>query len=75
MPKNIDDEHLRKNELLTKEGKVPLDLAFCRWLAVECGVMLMPNSIFYHKESEFMNDNFVRIAICRGEEETKRAIS
>lgn len=30
-----------------RNGKIPLDLAFCRWLAMEKKVIAMPNSFFY----------------------------
>ena len=54
---------LRKN---MPDGSVPLDLAFCRWLAVEYGVVVMPNCIFYGREStttiSYCN---VRVAICK----------
>lgn len=57
-----------------KDGKVPIDLAFCRWLAVDRKVMIMPNSLFYKEGSEKMSDKYVRIAICKSLEETKQAI-
>lgn len=35
------------------DGKIPLDLAFARWMAVEAGVVMMPNSVFYSENSQF----------------------
>ena len=56
------------------DGSVPLDLAFCRWIAVERGVTMMPCSLFYQKDSTFKSDNFVRVAICKGMDHTVKAI-
>jgi aspartate/methionine/tyrosine aminotransferase len=53
-------------------GKVPLDLAFARWMAVENGVTMMPGCFFYHKDSPNMSDQHVRLAICKDLEATKR---
>ncbi|TNV78558.1 hypothetical protein FGO68_gene15804 [Halteria grandinella] len=50
------------------EGRVPYDLAFCRWMAVERGVIMMPNSLFYNKESPYRIDTLVRLSICKGYE-------
>ena len=46
-------------------GKIPLDLAFCRWMARENGVTMMPNSSFYNEKSPFMSEDYVRLAICK----------
>ena len=51
--------------LFTPDGKIPLDLAFCRWMACEKGVVAMPISFFYKPGSENMNDNYIRMAICK----------
>lgn len=56
------------------DGKIPLDLAFCRWMAVERGVIMMPCSLFYHKESPYRLDNYVRLVICKGMEYSISAI-
>lgn len=43
-----DDRPLvNKNRINMPDGKIPRDLAFCRWLAIEKGVTMMPNSFFY----------------------------
>lgn len=62
-----------KNEVYIND-KVPLDLAFVRWMAVERGVIMMPNSLFYNKNSPYRNDNYVRVAICKGLEHTIKAL-
>ena len=48
-----------------EEGEVPLDFAFCRWLAVEKGISIMPMSNFYLLESEYRETNMIRIASCK----------
>lgn len=44
---------------------MPLDFAFCRWLAVEKGVSVMPLSNFCLQESAHKVTNMARIAICK----------
>jgi aspartate/methionine/tyrosine aminotransferase len=48
------------------DSRIPLDLAFCRWLAVEKGVMMMPCSMFYTSDSPYKTDHYVRVSISRG---------
>lgn len=47
------------------DGKIPIDLAFCRWMACEYGVVFMPISFFYPAGSPTTDDSFVRMAICK----------
>ncbi len=47
------------------EDKVHLDYAFCRWLAIEKGISLMPLSSFCMEESKYKTENFIRLAICK----------
>lgn len=49
------------------DGTVPLDMAFCRWFAIEYGVIMLPNSNFYGRDStaETISYNHVRVAICK----------
>jgi aspartate/methionine/tyrosine aminotransferase len=56
------------------DGRIPYDLAFCRWMAVERGVIMMPNSLFYNKNSPYRIDSLVRISICKGIDHTLKAI-
>ena len=65
---------MSKYHLTMPDGQIPLDLAFCRWLAVEKGVSMMPNSFFYHAKSPTISDNFVRMAICKDKASTKAAV-
>ena len=51
--------------LYMPDGRIPLDLAFCRWMACEKGVVMMPNSFFYESGSTNTDDRFVRMAICK----------
>ena len=53
---------------------VPLDLAVCRWLAMEKKVIAMPISYFCYEKSPYITYDYIRIAICRGEELTKKGI-
>ena len=50
---------------MPETGKIPLDLAFVRWMGKENGVTMMPNSFFYHAKSAHRSENFVRMAICK----------
>lgn len=68
------DKPVNKNRYFMEDGRVPLDLAFCRWIAVERGVIMMPCSLFYHKTSTYRNDHFVRIAICKGKDHSAKAM-
>ena len=56
------------HKVYNTEGKVPLDVAFCRWLACERGLAIMPNSFFYGKESPTRCDKYVRLALCKTHE-------
>ncbi len=64
---------IAKNRINMPDGKVPLDLAFCRWMAVEKGVAMMPNSFFYASDSPTMTDKYVRLAICKDRDSTEAA--
>ena len=55
-------------------GDIPLDLAFCRWLAIEKGVAMMPNSFFYPNKSATITDKYVRMAICKDRQSTEAAL-
>ena len=64
---------MAKYHLNMPDGKVPLDLAFCRWMAVEKGVVMMPNSFFYASDSPTITDRYVRLAICKDQAATEAA--
>ena len=68
------DTIIVKNQYYMPDGKIPLDLAVCRWLGMERKVIVMPNSLFYHKSSPYKTDTMVRIAICKGIEHTVSAL-
>jgi len=38
-----------KNRVYMPDSHIPYDIGFCRWMAVERGVIMMPNSLFYNK--------------------------
>ena len=63
-----------KNKVFMADGRVPYDLAFCRWMAVERGVIMMPNSLFYHKASPYRIDTLVRLSICKGVPHSSKAV-
>jgi aspartate/methionine/tyrosine aminotransferase len=66
---------INKNRYFMEDGRVPLDLAFCRWMAVTRSVVMMPCSLFYHKTSLIKDDNYVRVAICMGQDTSVKAIN
>lgn len=46
------------------DGTIPLDLAFCRWLMVEFGVVTLPCSKFYGRTSTTtLVDKYVRVSL------------
>jgi hypothetical protein len=63
-----------KNYIYKEDGSIPVDLAFTRWMALERKVIMMPICLFYHKNSPLKTDKYVRIAICKGIEHSKKAI-
>ena len=68
------EKPVMKNVYYNNEGKVPLDLAFCRWMAVERKVVMMPCSLFYCKDSPYRNDQYARLGICKGMDHTVKAL-
>lgn len=64
-----------RNFVFMPDGSVPLDLAFCRWIAIERGVIMMPGSVFYNKDSPYKDDKCVRLAICKGIDHSSKAIN
>ena len=68
-----DDENtaIEKNDVGIP---VPLDLAACRWFAMEKKIVTMPVSYFYYKDSPHISHNYIRFAICRGEEITRKGL-
>jgi aspartate/methionine/tyrosine aminotransferase len=66
---------ITKNRYFMEDGRVPLDLAFCRWIAVTRGVVMMPCSLFYHQSSLIKDDNYARIAICMGMDTSVKALN
>jgi aspartate/methionine/tyrosine aminotransferase len=56
-------------------GSIPFDLAFCRWFAVEYGVIFLPASNFYGRScTTTVCDNHVRVAICKDRAYLEKAI-
>ena len=63
-----EDSTIPKNRIYmpgSNPPRIPLDLAFVRWMGKENGVTMMPNCFFYHPKSQYMSENFVRVAICK----------
>lgn len=73
------DSHLPASQQISKyrlnlpgSNKIPLDLAFCRWMGTVNKVTVMPLTFFYQPNSPHMNENFVRLAICKPLEKVKQ---
>jgi aspartate/methionine/tyrosine aminotransferase len=60
----IDDPTILKRTF--EDHKVPLDVAFCRWMACEVGIAFIPGSSLYVGLKNARYD-FVRISICKNE--------
>lgn len=60
-----DDSATLVKQMQFIDNEVPLDFAFCRWLAVEKGVSVMPLSNFCLQESAHKITNMARVAICK----------
>ena len=69
-----DPNPVTKRYFNMPNGAVPLDLAFCRWVASEKGVCMMPNSYFYAPNSPTIADSYVRLAICKDRQSIENAI-
>jgi aspartate/methionine/tyrosine aminotransferase len=68
------DHPVSKNRVFMPDNHIPYDLAFCRWMAVERGVIMMPNSLFYNKNSPYRTDTYVRLSICKGLDHSAKAV-
>lgn len=79
IPKSYFESHdytepsMPKNKLFmpTQPPRIPLDLAFTRWMGKENGVVMMPNSFFHLPGSPTMTENYARVAICKPLEAVK----
>ena len=60
-----DDKDSIVKQMQFIDSEVPLDFAFCRWLAVEKGISVMPMSNFCLQESPHRVKNLARVAICK----------
>jgi len=60
-----EGESVDANKIYNPDGSIPLDLAFCRWMACENGLVMMPNSFFYEAGSPNLSDTHVRMALCK----------
>ncbi len=59
------EEGVNKYRLNMPCGRIPHDLAFSRWMAVESGVTMIPLSFFYQQGSPVICDNYVRLSIAK----------
>jgi len=57
------EEGVNKYRLNMPCGRIPHDLAFSRWMAVEHGISMIPLSFLYQVGSPAIRDNFVRLSI------------
>jgi aspartate/methionine/tyrosine aminotransferase len=56
-------------------GEIPLDLAFCRWIMIEYGVVTLPCSKFYGRTSTTtLEDKYVRVSLSQPIEVLKVAM-
>lgn len=65
----IDDDKILKRPF--EDQKVPLDYAFCRWMACEVGIVMIPGRALYVDPTLCQNE-FVRISICKNEDIVER---
>jgi len=63
-PGNYEDDQDTLVVQRSFQNRVPLDYAFARWFCINKGITIMPGSSFC-LEREDMNDNFIRVAICK----------
>lgn len=64
-----------KTDKYMPDGSIPFDLAFCRWFAVEYGVIFLPASNFYGRcSTTTVCDSYVRVAICKDRGYLEKAI-
>lgn len=56
---------VNQHRLNMPSGRIPYDLAFSRWCGVEKGVTMMPCSFFYKVGSQWTDDKYVRLALCK----------
>ena len=47
---------------------VTRDWAFCRWLALEGGVIAIPSSPFYSGPNKALASNYIRFAFCKSDD-------
>jgi aspartate/methionine/tyrosine aminotransferase len=63
-----------KYRLSMPDGSIPTDFAFCRWLAVEHGVVVLPMSFFFPLGSKKVSDSFVRMGICKTRQNIEKTV-
>lgn len=60
------DPSIKVGKYFMADGSIPLDAAFCRWMACENGVTMLPMSKFYGRISTTtIVPNYVRISLSR----------
>jgi aspartate/methionine/tyrosine aminotransferase len=70
-----DGAPVSKNRIYKVDRTIPIDLAFCRWMAMEYKVIMMPICLFYNENSSLKTDRYVRMTICKGLDHTKKVIT
>jgi len=63
------------DEVSLAMGPVSKDWAFCKWLAIDYGVLSIPVAPFFSKESRSRGDAgaYVRFAFCKNDSTIERA--
>ena len=54
-------------------GGVTRDWAFCRWMALEGGVIAIPASPFYSPQNKRLAAGYIRFAFCKGDDTIEEA--
>ena len=71
----IPEEYILAPNEAAPGGVARQDWALCQWLAEEHGILCIPSSPFFSKESaeEGASDRFIRIAFCKTDETIEAA--
>ena len=68
----VPQEYLGEVTAAAPNG-VTRDWAFCRWMALEGGVIAIPASPFYSAENKELAAGYIRFAFCKGDDTIEEA--
>lgn len=63
----VPEAYLNERTPAAPQG-VSRDWAFCRWMAIEGGVIAIPSSPFYSEQNKALSSRYVRFAFCKSDE-------